>query len=74
MISKLISAGRKVYLVFNDLEKAFNRVSRKLINDSLKNGNVSNKLRKAIMSVFDTTNNYVRTRNIESLEFEIYEN
>ena len=57
----------------SSVEKVFNRMSRNEIKINLENRNVNNKLRQAILSLYRITRYYVRTDNMESLEFVVEE-
>ena len=65
--------SKNIYAAFIDIEKAFDRVPRSAINESMVKRNISTKLRQAIMSLYRTTRNYVRTDNMESREFVVKE-
>lgn len=66
IIYKSLTTDKKVYMAFLDLEKAFDRTPRARIWDSLRKRNVSNKLIKAVKSIYRETNNCVISKNMKS--------
>ena len=52
-----------------DLEKAFDRVPREKIWESLQIRDVSNKLKSAVKSLYRNNNNYVISQNCKSKYF-----
>lgn len=58
-----------IYVAFVDIEKAFDSIPRKEIWNSLEQRGISNKLEKAIYSLYRNTRNYVRRGNLQSEEF-----
>lgn len=70
---KIKIQNRDAFFCFIDLEKAFDRVQRQQIWESMKNRGVDSKLIKAIKSTYVNTRNYVRTRNSQSEEFVTHE-
>lgn len=59
----------KLFIAFIDLEKAFDRVPREKMWNTLRECNISEQLLKAIKSVYRRTANYIRTGNQTSDEF-----
>lgn len=71
VIKQLIEkfTAEKIFVVFIDIEKAFDSVPRAVIWNSLKKRKINEKLSKCIKSVYNNTRNIVRTGNLESKEF-----
>lgn len=63
----------EIFQAFIDLEKAFDRVPRKVVEESLQGRKIQERLRKAIMSLYKDNRNYVRTDNMQSQEFMVNE-
>jgi hypothetical protein len=60
IISKTLSAGKKLYCVFLDYEKAFDRVNRALLWHKLVDQNVSTKFVKAVSAMYASVKSFVR--------------
>jgi hypothetical protein len=60
IISKTLSCGKKLYCVFLDYEKAFDRVDRVLLWQKLLTQNVSTKFVKAVTAMYSSVRSYVR--------------
>lgn len=71
IIEKTILSATKSYFAFIDLEKAFDRVQRKIVWSSLEKRRVDNKLITAIKSMYKQNTNYVISKNRKSDKFEI---
>ena len=62
---------KKLYMCFVDLEKAFDRVPRKVIRWALRKKGVSEKLVEAVMRLYDGVRTKVRVGNGLSEAFEV---
>ena len=62
---------KKLYMCFVDLEKAFDRVPRKVIRWALRKKGVSEKLVEAVMRLYDGVRTKVRVGNDLSEAFEV---
>ena len=71
LITKTLQQGKRSYIAFIDLEKAFDRVPRNKIWISLKDRGVNDKLLKNIQSVYRSNVNYVIYKNMKSRTFGI---
>jgi hypothetical protein len=69
LIEKTIEYNRELHLAFIDLEKAFDRVNREDIWNSLVERRVSTSLIEAIKSLYTDNKNYIRTANTISKGF-----
>lgn len=73
IMNKTLSRGEKKYLAFLDLEKAFDRVPRSKIWESLKNRKTPAKLLAVIKSLYKETLNCVILKNMQSEIFATHE-
>jgi hypothetical protein len=73
VIQKLLISKSKGYFAFIDLEKAFDRVRRGKIWESLTKRGVNTKFIKAINSIYKVNTNYVISKNRTSDKFETKE-
>lgn len=71
IINKTNETGKRLYLAFLDLEKAFDRVPRAAIWESLKNRNVSNKMIRVIQRLYKSGENYIIRKNMKSEKFTV---
>lgn len=69
IISRKMSVGKKVYLAFLDMEKAFDKVPRAQIWRSLHEREVNDKLIRVVKSLYRETKNSVISRNRTSEMF-----
>lgn len=70
IIEKTLLSKSKTYMAFIDLEKAFDRVKRQKIWDSLITRGVPKKLIRAIRSLYRVNKSYIVYKNMKSTEFE----
>lgn len=63
VISKVINSGEKLYCVFIDYEKCFDKVDRSFLWQKLLVENVSSRLVKAIKSMYNTVKLCVRYKS-----------
>lgn len=73
IIRKKKEKSKSVYLAFLDMEKAFDRVPRKKIWESLHRRGADGKLIKSIQSLYKRTQNYVISKNRKSELFTTQE-
>ena len=72
IISKVLHSGQKLYCVFIDYEKCFDKIDRSLLWQKLLLQNVSCKLVKAIKSMYTTVKLCVRFKSCFSQAFDSY--
>ena len=72
VISKVINSGERLYCVFIDYEKCFDKVDRSFLWQKLLSENVSCKLVKAIKSMYNTVKLCVRYKSSFSQFFDSY--
>lgn len=70
VISKVINSGEKLYCVFIDYEKCFDKVDRSLLWQKLLSENVSCKLVKAIKSMYNTVKLCIKYKSSFSQFFD----
>ena len=70
IISKTLNAGCKLYCVFLDYEKAFDKIDRSFLWHKLISENVSSKLVKALKSMYSTVKSCIRYRSTVSGFFD----
>ena len=70
-MEKYEAAGKKLYMVFVDLEKAFDRVPRKVIWWALRRKGVVEREIRAIMEMYDCVKTAVRMEDGRSEWFEV---
>ena len=58
-ITKVLDSGQKLYAVFIDYEKCFDKIERSLLWQKLLSENVSCKVVKAVRSMYITVKSYV---------------
>ena len=63
MMEKYEAAGKKLYLVFVDLEKAFDRIPRKVIWWALRRKKVMESEIQVIMEMYNCVETAVRMKN-----------
>ena len=63
--------GKTLYMCFVDLEKAFDRVPRKLLVWALRKKEIPNVLVRSVMSLYDGAETRVRVDSVLSEEFEV---
>jgi hypothetical protein len=73
LIQKALTSKSKGYFAFIDMEKAFDRVRRETIWESLTKRRVNNKLIRAIKSIYKVNTNYIISKNRISDKFETKE-
>lgn len=73
IIDKTLQQGNEAFFAFIDLEKAFDKVKRTKIWESLQNKKVNKELINAIKSTYKNTINYVITKNMRSEPFTTVE-
>lgn len=73
IINKTLTHNKEAYFAFLDMEKAFDRVPRQEIWNTLKKRNVGDKMINVIKSLYDETNNYVIKNNMKSEIFKTKE-
>lgn len=73
VINKTKLQGNKAFLTFIDLEKAFDRVPRRRVWESLRERDVSGKIIRVIKSLYRRNINYVVSRNMRSEGFQTME-
>lgn len=73
MMERISNTNYEIYQAFLDLEKAFDRISRSIIEESLFKRKIDIKLTRAIMSMYKNSRNIVRTDNMQSREFPVNE-
>ena len=69
IINRTLEAGKEIYIGFIDMEKAFDKVPRKRIWDSLERMGVNYSLIKACKTIYKTTRNIIISKNMISKEF-----
>ena len=69
IIRKIKDQQKEVYIVFIDIEKAFDRVQRDEIWKSINIRGINNHLIAAIKSIYNRCTNYVRMHNTKSSTF-----
>ena len=67
---KMLITGKEIHLCFVDLRKAFDRVVREDVWESLRKRNVDGQLIEMLKVLYMNNGNKVRTHNNESTEFE----
>ena len=72
IISKTLHAGEKLYCVFIDYEKAFDKIDRPLLWQKLTAEKVSSKLVKAISSMYTVVKSCIRYRSSQSMFFDSF--
>ena len=70
IISKTLNAGCKLYCVFLDYEKAFDKIDRSFLWHKLISENVSSRLVKALKSVYNTVKSCIRYKSTLSGFFD----
>ena len=70
VISKVINSGEKLYCVFIDYEKCFDKIDRSFLWQKLLVENISSRLVKAIKSIYNTVKLCVRYKSSFSQFFE----
>lgn len=73
IIGKAMSANKTLYMAFLDLEKAFDRVPRAKIWNSLQNRKVNYQLIEAVRNLYENTENCVIYQNMKSEMFNTNE-
>jgi hypothetical protein len=71
IMEKYEKAGRKLHMIFVDLEKAFDRVPRKVIWWALRRNGVVEREIQAIMEMYENVRTAVRVENERSDWFEV---
>lgn len=66
IIEKYRARNKEVFMCYIDLEKAFDRVNRKMIWKTLEKLGIGEELKEAVRSIYHKNQNYVRTRNMTS--------
>lgn len=69
IISKVLSSGDKLYCVFLDYEKAFDRINRSLLWHKWNFEHVSSKLVRAIKSMYNVVKSCIRFKSSHSIFF-----
>ena len=62
---------KKLYMCFVDMEKAFDRVPRKVMEWTMRKKAISEILVRAVMSLYDGAKTRVRVGSANSKEFEV---
>ena len=70
IISKTLNAGCKLYCVFLDYEKAFDKIDRSFLWHKLISENVSSRLVKALKSMYNTVKSCIRYKSTLSGFFD----
>ena len=70
VISKVLNEGPKLYCIFNDYEKCFDKIDRSLLWQKLLTENVSCKLVKAIKSMYTIVKSCVKYKSSFSSFFD----
>jgi Reverse transcriptase (RNA-dependent DNA polymerase) len=73
VIEKIRLSRSKAYFAFVDLEKAFDKVQRGIVWNSLEKRGIDSKLLRAIKSIYKSNTNYVIHRNRRSEGFATHE-
>ena len=63
--------GKQLYMCFVDLEKAFDRVPRKVLEWAIKKKGLSEVLARSVMSLYEGANTRVRVDSELSEEFDV---
>ena len=63
--------NKKFYMCFVDMEKAFDRVPRKVMEWAKRKKGLSEVMVRAVMSLYDCTKTRVRVGSAHSEEFEV---
>ena len=69
VISKVLDSGQKLYCVFIDYEKCFDKIDRSLLFQKLLSENLNSKLVRAIKSMYTTVKSCVRYKSSYSTFF-----
>ena len=72
IITKVLNTGEKLYCVFIDYEKCFDKIDRSFLWHKLISENVSSKLVTAIKSMYTTVKSCVRFKSTYSSFFDSY--
>ena len=72
IITKVLNAGEKLYCVFIDYEKCFDKIDRTFLWQKLISENVSSKLVTAIKSMYTTVKSCIRFKSTYSSFFNSY--
>lgn len=73
ILSMRLQHNKKTFLAFLDLQKAFDKVPREKVWESLNNRGINPKLSRVIKSLYTCTRNYIISNNNRSEEFETKE-
>ena len=69
--SRVLCKGKKLHMCFVDLEKALNRVPRKLLEWAMRKKGIPQVLVRSVMSLYDGAKTRVRVDSELSEEFEV---
>ena len=71
MQEEYLAKGKKLYMCFVDLEKAFDRVPRKVLEWAMRKKGIPEVLVRAVMSLYEGARTRVRVGSTTSDEFEV---
>lgn len=67
IIAKVLNSGQKLYSIFIDYEKAYDKVNRLFLWQKLLNENVSSKITKALKAMYSSVRSVIKhNKNVSS--------